>query len=373
MRRVPAWLPAALGAVVMAAAGSLALRWHSGAAGEAALAPPAAPAVPARERREASGEAPVVFRAGFAMGSFVRITAAGPGADRAAAAALQELDRLDSLLDRFYPGSAVAAVNAQAGRARVPVPQEVAQLVELALKIAERTGGAFDPTVGPLVDAWGFGSEFERRRPARPPEQAAIERARRLVNYRDVKVERRDGEAWVGLARPGMVLDLGAIAQGYGAERAAAVLRAHGVKSALVDVGGEIVAIGTRPSGPQGANRTAGSGPWRVGVRHPRFQDRLVATVLLEDRAAATSGDYERCFEYQGSRFGHVIHPFTGWPARGLVSVTVIHRSATVADALATAVMVLGPEKGETIIRSWPGAEAILVDEHLNVRQVKGP
>lgn len=310
-------------------------------------------------------------RAGFAMGTFVQIVAVGPGAEAAAEAALAEVQRLARLFDRFDPASPVARVNAAAGRGEVAVPPEVAEAVELALFVARRTGGAFDPTVGPLVDAWGFGAGFEQARPTRPPEAATIEAARRLVGYRDVRVERHGATVRVGLAREGMALDLGGIAQGYAADRAIRVLRQHGVRQALVDVGGEVAALGSRPAAARDEEGPARG--WRVGVRHPRDGRRLLTTLQLADRAAATSGDYERYFEYAGRRFSHLISPFTGYPARGLVAATVIHPSAAVADALATAVMVLGPDQGPALIRGWPQAEALLVDEQLRVLRVKGP
>lgn len=355
MKRVPLRAAVATTAVAVAACAAMsgALAWRHPADG-----PPS------------GGRPAVARRAGFAMGTFVQIVATGPGAEEAAEAALAEVKRLDRLFDRFDPASPVAKVNAAAGRGKVGVPPEVAEAVELALFIARQTGGAFDPTVGPLVDVWGFGESFERARPSRPPEPGAIEAARRLVGYTDVEVDQQGATTRVGLAREGMVLDLGGIAQGYAADRAIRVLRERGVRHALVDVGGEVAALGSRPtSGRDVAGPQEG---WRVGIQHPRDGRRLLATLRLVDRAAATSGDYERYFEYGGKRFCHLINPLTGYPARGLVAATVLHPSAAVADALATAVMVLGPEQGEALIRRWPDAEAILVDEHLRVLRVKG-
>lgn len=353
-RRPAAWGGAAAALLALGSAAVL-----SGLAGqvlEARAVPTPAPAV--------------VRRAGFAMGSFVQVVAAGPGAEAAADAALAEVQRLERLLDRFDPGSPVSAVNRLAGRGDVPVPPEVGEVVSLALEVARRTGGAFDPTVAPLVDLWGFGAASPRAaRPSRPPPDEAVEAARRRVGWEGVRVVRGGGAVRVGLAREGMALDLGGIAQGYAADRAIAVLRAHGVSQGLVDVGGEVAVLGTRPAAP---GEPAGQ-RWRVGIQHPRDPQRLVATVLLSDGAVATSGDYERYFEYQGRRFCHLIDPRTGRPATGLVSASVLHPSAAVADALATAVMVLGPRDGAALIRAWPGARAILVDGSLRVMGVTGP
>ncbi|NLG70187.1 MAG: FAD:protein FMN transferase [Firmicutes bacterium] len=315
-------------------------------------------------------DVPVVRRAGFAMGTFVQVVAAGAGAQAAADAALEEVARLDRLLNRFDATSPVAAINAQAGRGMVEVPAEVGEVVTLALDVARRTGGAFDPTVAPLVDAWGFGAVERGEPPSRPPSPQAIEEARQRVDYTAVRLEREGDAVLVGLARAGMALDLGGIAKGYAADRALAVLRAHGVSSALVDVGGEIAVLGRRPA--TASDREDGEG-WRVGIQHPRDPRGLVTTVELTTGAVATSGDYERLFEWEGRRYHHLIDPRTGWPATGLVSVSVLHESAAVADALATAVMVLGPRRGQALVREWPGAHAILVDESLRVTRVQGP
>lgn len=323
----------------------------------------------ARGRPGTADETPVVRQAGFAMGTFVQVVAAGPNAEAAARAAVEEVRRLGRLLDRFDPASPVAKVNAAAGHGAVAVPPELAELVELALELARATGGAFDPTVGPLMDVWGFGAGFRSSPPVRPPDAEAVEAARRRVGFEGLRVEREGARARVGLDRAGMVLDLGGIAQGYAADRALEVLRRHGVRQGLVDVGGEVAALGGRPGG---SGRAEPEG-WRVGIQHPRAADRLVATVHLRDRAAGTSGDYQRYFEYEGRRFSHIIDPATGYPASGLVSATVLHSRAAVADALATAVMVLGPERGAALIRRWPGAEAILVDAGLRVIRVTGP
>jgi len=312
----------------------------------------------------------VVRRAGFGMGTFVQVVAAGPGAQAAADAALQEIERLERLLDRFDPASPVSAINAQAGRGLVEVPAEVGEVVALALDIARRTGGAFDPTVAPLVDLWGFGSVGQGEPPSRPPSPQAIEQVRRQVDYTAVRLEREGDVVRVGLTRAGMALDLGGIAKGYAADRAVAVLRAGGVSSALVDVGGEVAVLGGRPA--TAGSRKGGEG-WRVGIRHPRDPQGLLTTLELTTGAVATSGDYERFFEWEGRRYHHLIDPRTGWPATGLISVSVLHESAAVADALATAVMVLGPHRGQALVREWPGAQALLVDESLRVTRVQGP
>lgn len=295
----------------------------------------------------------VVQRGGFVMGSYVQITASGPQAAAGVDAALHEVRRLGALFDRFEPSSPVAQASRYAGTSAVEVPPEVAELARLASALAGQSGGAFDPTVAPLVDVWGFGDEYDHHPPQAPPDPARVERARALVDYRGLRLTRAADGSWrLGLDREGMALDLGAAAQGYAADRAIAVLQEHGVASALVDVGGEIRALGPRPGSDDG---------WRVAVRDPREPDRYVTTLSVRDGAVATSGDYERFFEYQGRRYSHLLDPRTGEPEQGIASVTVLHPSAAVADALATALAVLGPEAGLELLEQWQPARAMLV------------
>lgn len=354
----------AAGAVLVA--GVMALAVAAGR-GWAPAGRPAIP-VPAGAARVEPPAQAIVRRTLFVMGSYARIVASGEHAAAGVAAASEELQRLDAMLDRFRPDSAVSRINRAAGGPPVEVAAEVGQLVTLALEVAERTGGAFDPTVAPLVDLWGFGDSFDHRPPQTPPPADAVGRTLRLVNFRDVVVQAAGGQWRVGLRRPGMAIDLGALAQGFGADRAAAVLRQAGVRSALVDVGGEVVAVGDHPE------RGTAAG-WRVGVQHPRASGEVVAVLSLADRALATSGDYERFFvdRRTGRRYTHLLDARTGWPATGLMSASVVHGSAAVADALATAVMILGPDKGLALVDAWPSpASAMAVTQDGTVRVTAG-
>src|SRR5690606_37079401 len=147
-----------------------------------------------------------------------------------------------------------------------------------------------------------------------------------------------------------------------GADRAVQLLKEHGVVRALVDLGGDVYALGTRPDGT----------PWRLGIRHPRRAGQILGILHVSDAAVATSGDYERYFEYEGVRYSHIVDPRTGWPAMELASVTVVAPHGVWADALSTAVFVLGKEEGLALLESLPGVEGILVDKDLNVLITSG-
>ncbi|MDI6870521.1 MAG: FAD:protein FMN transferase [Bacillota bacterium] len=286
----------------------------------------------------------------FAMDTLVSVTVYGPRAVESGRAALAEFQRLDKLLSAYRSDSDLGRVNAAAGKEAARVSRETVELVALALRYAALSGGKFDPTVGPLVRLWGI--EAGR---AEPPAPGEVEEARRLVDYRRVMVDVPGRRLY--LPEPGMALDLGGVAKGYAAERAVELLRQRGVKSALIDAGGNIVALGARPDGS----------PWRIGLRHPRRPGEVLGVVEVVNRAVVTSGDYERYFEAGGRRYHHLLDPAAGYPAEGLQSVTVVGPSSTVADILSTAAFVLGPERGPAFVRKH-GMAAITVDAVGEVR-----
>lgn len=278
---------------------------------------------------------------------FTRETRQG---QRALEAAYREMFRLESLLDRHLPTSEVSQVNLAAGREPVPVSAETLSVISRGLDFGVLTGGAFDITVAPLLRLWGFG-DGEGRLPPQERLEAAVE----LVDFRQVVADGVAGSVY--LRQSGAEMDLGGIAKGFIVDRATEVLLQAGVTSASVDAGGDIRVIGSKPDGSA----------WRIGVRHPRERRKILAVLELRDSAVVTSGDYERYFMVAGTRYHHLLDPRTGRPARGLTSVTVVAPDAVTADALSTAVFVLGRDRGLALIESWPGVEAILVTEELEV------
>ena len=304
---------------------------------------------------------------GFAMGTFVRVVADGPRAAQAAEQVMPLLQAMTQALDRFEPDSDVSRINARAGRGPVRVQAETVAVVQDALRLAHLTEGAFDPTVGPLVDLWGFVQTEEAPadgegtvRGRRPPAPEAIAQVLERVGYQHLRVD--EEASTVELVQPGMGLDLGGIAKGAAVDRVAQLFRDVGVERALIDLGGNLYALG----------RKADGSPWRVGIRHPRNPGAVLAIVEARDVAIATSGDYERYFIHEGVRYSHLLDPRTGSPARELASVTILAPKGVDADGLSTAVFVLGPEDGAQLVESLPGVEAIFVDPAMNVTYTSG-
>jgi thiamine biosynthesis lipoprotein len=281
------------------------------------------------------------------MGTLVEITVvADPDKARSAVeAAFEEIKRVERLTS-FHQPSALTSLNEQAGHGPVKTDPELAELAEASLKIAAQTGGAFDPTVGPLSRLWGFSGAAEPRLPM----QAEIDSALSKVGWKRVRID--ISASTVDLPERGMSLDLGGIAKGYALNRAATVLKDLGTRSALVNAGGDIIAIGEKSSGK----------PWRIGVQDPRDQKGILAVVELKGRAIVTSGDYERVFFINDERYHHILDPKTGYPARGMQSVTIVFSDAVIVDGLSVAVFVAGPKKGMEMIQSVPGAAGLLVD-----------
>ena len=281
-----------------------------------------------------------------AMGTLVDVVvpvprddpAARKAAATAANAALVEVARVDSLFSWQLPPPRQMSSREQ--------EQERTDVLEMALEVQRLSGGAFEARIMPLVELWGFDGEA----PAVPPRAALEALVAELAALPD-PVDAAELES-----RPD-ALHFGAWAKGYAVDRACEVLRTHGQPAALVNAGGEIRGFGR---------------DWAVGIRHPRLPGAVLARLVPGDLGVATSGDYEQLFEQDGVRYHHLLDPRDGRPARGCRSVTVLARTCARADALATAVFVLGPREGMDLIERLPGVECLLVDADGELMQSSG-
>ncbi|HEY7113390.1 MAG TPA: FAD:protein FMN transferase [Thermoanaerobaculia bacterium] len=264
-------------------------------------------------------------------------------AERIARAVEDEARRIEVKFSRYRETSIVSEINRNAGRTPVAVDEETDDLVRIALELSDLTGGRFDPTVGALRRAWDFKAE-------RVPTAAEIDALLPLVDAS--AVSRR--ERTIFLRREGMEIDLGGVGKEYAVDRAARLLREEGVRSAVVSFSGDVRTIGSRGDGR----------PWKVGVVDPRCRDRCRFAVRpLSDAGVATSGDYERGFAKDGVRYHHILDARTGWPARGLASVTVVAATAFRAGCYATASFLLGPADGLELLEKAENVEGALITE----------
>nr|WP_236901450.1 FAD:protein FMN transferase [Cupriavidus necator] len=267
------------------------------------------------------------------------------GAVQAAiAAAFAEMARLEQLMSRYRPDSQVSALQRAAGRHPVRVAPELMAVLQAAAAVSARCRGAFDITVGAFA-GWRFGADGSR-----VPDAAELARARPLVDYRQVVLDARRGE--VMLARPGMRLDLGGIAKLPILEAGMQVLRRHGLANAMVNGGGDVLAMGQL----QGRD-------WRIGVRDPLAPARLLGVLQVADAVVASSGDYERCFVAGGRRYHHVLDPATGLPTAGPRGVTLVAPGAAAVNGLGAALMVAGQPGWKRLTSGLAGVDGLVVGD----------
>lgn len=286
-------------------------------------------------------------RSQFLMGTLVEISVFEKDESKTQSAiqkAFNEIRRLEELMSTHIPGSEVSKINQSAGTKPVPVSPEVFEVIDRALYWAEKTDGALDISVGPVQELW----DFEGDHPSLPDE-TALEQALAKVDYKKIRLKNQT----VLLQEKGMRLHLGAIAKGYAVDRAIKILQESNIHHAFINAGGDLKTLGSRP------DKTA----WKIGLQHPRKPESILASFSLSGKAVATSGDYQKYFDHAGTRYHHILNPKTGYPVINAMSATVITDSVMDADALSTALFVMGAEKGLPFIDSLKNTEALVVDQ----------
>lgn len=302
-------------------------------------------------------QAPVTVDSGYrqVMGTVIRILAVAEDrnrADQAIKAALNEISDIERRMSDYDPASMLSTVNQKAFETPIPVDDQLFQVLSAAMEYSRASDGAFDITIGPVVQLWR-----KARADGIAPNPEAIQTARRRVGYQNLILD-ADNKT-VKFAKEGMALDLGGIAKGYAIDRAIEVLQDAGLAGGMVDIGGDLRCFG-KP-----ANHAA---HWMIGLQDPASEKKILLKLKMDDRAVATSGDYRRFFIIDGQKHSHIVDPATADSAQELSSVTIIAPTAMGADALATAVSVLGKEKGIVLIETIEDVEAFL----LNTNQTNG-
>lgn len=288
----------------------------------------------------------------FAMNTYMTFTAYGENAEAALDESMEQIKILENLWSVTDSESEIYRANHSAGQA-ITVGEETAELISFALEMAEKTNGALDPTIYPLLTAWGFTTDTKQA-----PSDEEITSLLQYVGYDRIQLEDKN------LSVPaGMELDLGAVGKGYAADLVTEVLKEYDVESAIISLGGNIQAIGSRPDGSD----------WRVGIRAP-WEDGNLGVLEVSDAAVVTSGGYENYFEDEdGTVYWHIIDPATGYPANsGLQAVTIIGDEGRLCDALSTALFVMGPEKAEEFWRENGGFDMLLVTDESEIILTEG-
>ena len=262
----------------------------------------------------------------FAMDTYMTVTAYGEQAEAAVDAAVKEIERLDQLFSTGDTESEVARIN-ENGRGEVS--DDSAYLLEKAAELCEKTEGAFDITVYPIMEAWGFTTQNYQ-----VPDEETLESLLALTDGMQVYLDKEKKEVSFGIE--GMKIDFGGIAKGYTSARIVEIWEEYGITSGMINLGGNVQLLGGKTDGSE----------WKVGIQSPNDDSTYLGVLKVRDKAVITSGGYERYFEQNGSVYHHIIDPLNGYPAEnGLISVTIVSEDGTLADGLSTSLFVMGKEK----------------------------
>jgi thiamine biosynthesis lipoprotein len=288
------------------------------------------------------------------MGTIVKITAFDPDEEILRGAidkAFVAIAHLDSVATRSGPNSAVTRINSRSpSEEQVYIDLDVSTIISRSQAISRMTGGAFDVTVAPLVDLWTFDEGADL------PSDVEIREALSRVGYEQIGLHPTSGALTLATD---VHIDLNGIAKGRAVDRAYRMLRTAGVDAAVIDAGGDLRMLGLPPE----------SESWRIGLKHPR-QDGLLGVLSLRDGSVATSGDYQRFMVKDGVRYHHILDPSTGFPAVGIMSVTIVTKRCEDADALATAVFVMGARRGMRFVERTDGVEAVIVTGSEEIEEI---
>lgn len=280
------------------------------------------------------------------MGTVVEITLLTKEqvrAEKAALRAFQEIRRIEYLMSPWIEKSDVFRLNQSSGRKWVDVSPETLYVIKKSIEISKQSNGSFDITLGPLIKLWQ-----KAREKGYPPSEEEIRKGLELVDFRNILIH---PEGKILLKKEGMSIDLGGIAKGYAVDRAFEVLKRLGFNNLIINAGGDLKVGGKKFEKP-----------WTIGIQDPRDPEKSIAKISLTEGTIATSGDYEKYFMYQGKRYHHILNPKNGRPAEGCQSVSVISNEAIFADAMATAIFVLGPEKGYSLCQTTKGMDCLIID-----------
>ncbi|TPG71271.1 FAD:protein FMN transferase [Brevibacillus laterosporus] len=281
--------------------------------------------------------------------------------DRVTDQHFKELDtrmkEIESHLSRTLQGSEVYRINEQAGKQAVPVSVETYEVITKSMKYAELSEGCFDPAIGPLVSLWNIGQDN-----AKVPSEENIKKMLQVIDYHQIVLD--DAKRTVFLKQPNMAIDLGGIGKGYAADQIAAYLKENDFNSAIIDLGGNILALGKKPNGND----------WTIGIQDPdRNRGNQLGKLKVTNKTVVTSGIYERYFEENGKHYHHILNPATGYPVENnLFGVSIITNESADADALSTTGFALGLEKGMSFMESLPNVEAIFITKDKKVHITGG-
>ena len=266
----------------------------------------------------------------FAMDTFMDLKVSGKNAQKAILEAEREINALERMLSNTIENSEISAINQNAGKDAVKVSDDTLYLLKEAREIYDFTQGAFDITIAPIIDVWGFTKEVKK-----VPDEETLKQKLDLVDMKKLQINEKNKTVF--LEESGMAIDLGGIAKGYATDKVNEIFIENGITSSVISLGGNVSVTGKKEDGSK----------WKVAIQDPLNKEGYAGVLYVEDTSVVTSGGYQRFFEENGKTYHHIIDPKTGMPAdTGLLSVTIVCKNSTKADGLSTSVFIAGLEKG---------------------------
>lgn len=298
-----------------------------------------------------------IVREFYALGTIIRLRVYGNKGERAIEEAIDRLNTIDNKMSVFKEFSEVSMINKKAGISSQEVSEDTYFVIKKAVEYSELSEGTFDPTIRPIVSLWRIGSDNPRI-----PNKSEIVKNLKLVNYKDIILSEKDHS--IGLKYEKQAIDVGGIAKGYAADEVKKVFKNNKIKSALIDLGGNIFALGKKP------DKTL----WKIGIQNPfNTRGEHVGVISVENKSIVTSGNYERYFTKDGKVYHHIIDPKTGYPSESeIISATIISDYSIDGDGLSTGVYIMGIEKSINLIESLKGIDAIFITKNKEIYVTSG-
>ncbi len=298
-----------------------------------------------------------IIKSSYALGTIINLKAYGSKAEKATEEAIERLNNIDDKMSAFKENSEISRINSNAGISSEIVSKDTYFVIKNAIKYSKILERTFDPTIRPLVKLWSIGTKEEKI-----PKSSQVEEALKLVNCDDVILD--DTNHSIMLKHKKQALDVGGIAKGFAADEVRDIFNKHNIKSGLIDLGGNIFALGSKEENT----------PWRVGIQNPfKSRGEYIGILSVQNKSVVTSGNYERYFMKDGRRFHHIIDPITGYPSQSkIISATIISDNSIDGDGLSTGAYILGIDKSLKIIEEIEGIDAIFITEDKKVYMTSG-
>lgn len=303
------------------------------------------------------GTTKVVTKENYLLDTIIKLDVYGKNAEQAAEKAMDAISDIDDKMSPTKPTSEIYKINSNAGKNFVKVSDDTFTVVKRAIEYSKLCNGAFDITVGPLVNIWGIGTDKQRI-----PSKKEIDEKLKLIDYKNILLDEKNKS--IKLKNPNEAIDLGAIAKGYTADKVKKVLLKEGVKTAFINLGGNVVTLGAKDDGK----------PWVIGIQDPtKERGEHFGILKVKEKSVVSSGNYERYFEKDGKRYHHILDSHTGYPSEsGLIATTIISDNSIDGDALSTITFLLGADKGIKLIESLKGIEGVFVTADKKVYTTSG-